>query len=476
MNSKGINIKSVFKRVMFLLSLVFFNLTCINTVEKKQPNVLFIAVDDLRTELGCYGASQIITPNIDQLAKSGIRFNRAYCNIPVCGASRSSMLTGILPTAERFKNFKSLAQEDAPNAPTLPQVFKEAGYTTLSYGKIFHSTKDSNKRSWSQPAWKTKMKSIEYLNPETGKELSFRGRGFIVEAEDVADNEYLDGKTVEKTIADLKQLKDSDKPFFLACGFVRPHLPFYAPKKYFDLYDREKIELADNRYRPKNAPEALKNSEEFRYYSHRDFDIESDDFHRLMRHGYYASVSYTDKLIGDLLQTLDNLGMTENTIIVLWGDHGWNLGEHNFWGKHNTVHNCLQIPLIFKVPNGLAGKHSESIIESVDIYPTICKLAGIEIPKGLHGQDFTDVLDNPKKTIREYAYSRFETADAVVSDRYAYTVYETGEAMLFDHELDPDENKNEAVNPAYANVLKKMRNYLEDAKARAKEQPQIAVQ
>lgn len=438
---------------------------------QKPPNVLFIAVDDLRTELGCYGAPQVKTPNIDQLAKTGVQFNRAYCNVPVCGASRSSLLTGILPTAERFRYYYSSAEEDAPNAPTLPQVFKEVGYTTLSNGKVFHGSQDCNERSWSKPAWKTKMKSIEFLNPETGKMLSYKGRGFIVEAEDVADNEYLDGKTAEKTIEDLKQLKDSDKPFFLACGFVRPHLPFYAPKKYFDLYDRDKIELADNRYRPQYAPEALKGSEEFCYYSHNDLDIESDYFHRLMRHGYYASVSYVDKLIGDLLQTLDELGMAENTIVVLWGDHGWNLGEHNFWGKHNTVHNCLQIPLIFKVPNGPVGEQSESLIESVDIYPTLCKLAGIDVPKDLHGKEFTAVLKKPTKTIRKYAYSRFESADAVVSDRYAYTVYEEGGEMLFDHDLDPDENINVAQKAEYADILKEMQKYLEEAKARAIDLP-----
>lgn len=221
--------------------------------DKQKLNVLFIMIDDLRPELGCYGSDIAITPNLDQLASEGLLFERAYCNFAVCGASRASMLSGMYPLPrKRFTSYKTYLEKDAPGVPTLPQLFKDAGYTTISNGKVFHHTSDTEQRSWSEPAWKPKGGKERGINaqlPETNVKRSERGRGYIVERADVPDNAYGDGKLAEKVIADLRRLKDTGEPFFLTCGFVRPHLPFYAPSKYWDLYDAETIPLADNRDR-----------------------------------------------------------------------------------------------------------------------------------------------------------------------------------------------------------------------------------
>lgn len=219
---------------------------------------------------------------------------------------------------------------DTPKAATLPETFKTNGYTTIANGKLFHTPADAAERSWSEALW-SYGNNMESHDPETTRRLSkTKQRGRIYESPDVPDKAYPDGRIAEKTIADLQRLKQSGQPFFLACGFLKPHMPFCAPKKYWDLYERGKIDIASNRQRPKNAPRELKGSSEFRSYHLADFDENSDEFHRMMRHGYLACTSYTDKLVGDVLAELDRLGLANNTIVVLWGDHGWHLGEHNF--------------------------------------------------------------------------------------------------------------------------------------------------
>jgi arylsulfatase A-like enzyme len=434
----------------------------IATTAFAQPNILFIAIDDLRPELGCYGSPQAITPHIDRLAGQGMRFDRAYCQVPICMGSRASLMTGMLPTAERFAG-DCRADVDAPDAPTLPETFRKAGYTTISNGKIFHNFRDTAERSWSEPPWQPGSGRLSH-DPETTRRLSkTKQRGRIYESPDVADDAYPDGRTAQKTIEDLGRLKQEGKPFFLACGFVRPHMPFYAPKRYWDLYDREKIRIAGNRERPENAPKELKGSGEFRSYHLADFDERSEDFHRMMRHGYLACTSYVDKLVGDVIAGLDKLDLSDNTIVVLWGDHGWHLGEHEFWGKHNTMHLATRVPLLFKVP-GMKPGSSKSLVETSDLFPTLCKLAGIEVPESVHGRSFAELLEHPDRPFREAAYSRFLAADAVITDRFNYTRYRDGASqMLYDLEKDPDENRNIADDPAHAETLAKM-NQLLDAR------------
>lgn len=431
------------------------------------PNVLFIAIDDFRPELGGYGPTQAKTPRLDRLASQSIVFTRAYCQIPICMGSRASLMTGILPTATRFDN-DTYVEQDAPGVRTLPQTFKDAGYTTISNGKLFHHHKDTEARSWSEPAWRPKITHMHSHDPETTRRLSkTKQRGRIFESPDVADDAYLDGQVALKTIKDLDRLQQAGKPFFLACGFIRPHMPFYAPKKYWDLYDRDKIEIADNRYRPRDAPQELKGSQEYRSYHLSDLTPNSDDWHRMMRHGYLACTSYVDKLTGDVLDELQRLELADNTIVVIWGDHGWHLGEHNFWGKHNTTHLATRVPLIVKIPGAKSGK-TRAIVESIDIFPTLCSLADVAIPNTVQGRSFATLLEQPNQKFREVAYCRFGLGEAVITDGFTYTRYDGGKSeMMFDLEQDPAENVNVITKPEYAETASKMRRLLAERQAEA---------
>jgi arylsulfatase A-like enzyme len=437
-----------------------------------RPNILFLSIDDLRPELGAYGAPQVKSPHIDRLAQQGLRFDRAYCQVPVCGASRASLMTGLLATSERFTNYRSRADEDAPAAPTLPQIFREAGYTTLSNGKVFHTLEDSAERSWSEPPWRPEgWGSRTPAMAATTERLSERGRGLIYEIGDVPDSEYTDGRIAARTVQDLARLKESGEPFMLFCGFYRPHLPFYAPRKYWELYDRGAIELADNRYFPRGAPHGdLRGSEEFWAYHMGDYAVGSDAFHRMMRHGYLASVSYVDQLVGDVLQALDELGLRENTIVVLWGDHGFHLGEHDFWGKHNTMHRSTRVPLILSLP-GESLPSTAALVESTDLFPTLCELAGLDIPETVHGKSLVPLLQEPDQAFREAVYTRWgreRPALAVVTERFNYTWYpNTGAEMLYDLEKDPAENRNVVGEAAYADELARLRAHLAERRAQA---------
>lgn len=441
--------------------------TTLALAQSEKPNVLFIAIDDLRPELGCYGAPKVLSPHIDQLAQNALVFKRAYCNIPVCGASRASLLTGILPTKNRFVDYLAKADVDVPDAKTLPGVFKEAGYTCISNGKIFHYNKDAQDESWSQAPWMPKGGHRASFDPTTEQALTKSGNGRVYEAPEVPDSVYPDYKIAQKTMSDLRRLKASGEPFFMACGFFRPHMPFYAPKKYWDLYDRDAIEIADNRYRPQNAPSALRGSGEFKSYTFGDYTPGNTEFDKMMRHGYYACVSYVDHQVGEVLAELERLGLAENTIVVLWGDHGWHLGEHEFWGKHNTLHNALQVPLIVKVPGKPKGQQTEALVQSVDIYPTLCDLASVPVPDYVMGESFKSVINKPKKSFRECAYARFKVADAIVTEDFTYSLYENGEEMLYNRKFDPDENMNVVADTKYEKVLVEMRKSLKEKQEQA---------
>lgn len=456
------------KKILLSIALFGFLFSC--KTEKKEelgtpPNVLFIMVDDLRPELNCYGSSQIISPNIDQLADEGLTFRRAYCQNPVCGASRASILSGLRPTFDRFWDYQSQVDEDAPGTQTLPQTFKENGYYTLANGKVFHKSSDTEARSWSEAVWTVKGQSGRIMLDEDSKNYigGTRNRGPFFEAPDVPDNAYPDGKMLERSLSDLKRLSQMEQPFFFAVGFIKPHLPFYAPKKYWNLYDREAISIAENRERPANAPNELVGSPEIRFYHDKDISYNSDDFHRTARHGYYACVSYVDAMVGRLLTALDDLGLKENTIVVLLGDHGWNLGEHNFWGKHNTMHPAVNAPLIMGVPGITKGQQSEALVEFVDIYPTLCELSGIAIPQHVQGKSFAPLLKEPDQPWKEAVFSRYQYGDAVITEQYIYTKYRQDSIeslMLYDLTRDQHENYNVVNQPAYQAVVKELNYYL----------------
>jgi iduronate 2-sulfatase len=438
-----------------------------NSGEAKQsaqrPNVLFIAVDDLRPELNCYGETHIHSPNIDKLASEGIRFNRAYCNIPVCGASRASLLTGTRPTRDRFLHYYTRVDVEMDTVPTLPQYFRQSGYYAMVNGKVFHHPGDAAE-SWDEEWWPPSNSTWrDYADPENIRIDTGKHRGPAYECLNVEDNAYKDGKTAEKAIKDLQKLKDMNKPFFLGLGFFKPHLPFNAPKKYWDLYSKKDIKLPENNYKPQNAPdEAMHNWGELRSY----MDIPptgplTDSAARQLIHGYYACVSYTDAQIGKVLKALEDLGLDDNTIVILWGDHGWNLREHGLWCKHCNFKTSLHAPIIMKAPGIEGGKETDGITGFVDIYPSLCELCNLEKPQHLEGQSFVSLLKNPQKEWKEYAVCKWFDGATYIKGQHFYTEWSDTTShiyarMLYDHTTDPGENVNISEEESNKNLVNEL--------------------
>ncbi len=429
------------------------------------PNVLFIAVDDLRPQLGCYGKTFMHTPRIDELASRGVLFERAYCMVPTCGASRAALMTGLRPSPARFVNYLAWAERDAPGAVTLNTHFRANGYTTISLGKVFHHPED-NVAGWSEPPWRSRLD--DYKNHEANRRaVADHKRRYPADetvrnlpygAGDAEDEEYRDGEAAARAIGYLEGFsKDPSQPFFLAVGFHKPHLPFLAPKKYWDLYDFGDIDLPANYWPPKGAPkQALHTSGELRNYASipPEGPVDRQTARKLI-HGYYACVSFIDAQVGRLLDALDRLGLADNTVIVLWGDHGWQLGEHGMWNKHSCFETSMHAPLIVAAPQAVGvrpGTRVAKLTEFIDIYPTLSELAGLPMPSHLQGRSLLTLMRNPRAAWKEYAVGRFRQGDTIRSDRYRFSEYtnELGEAvarMLYDHELDRDENTNVAERP-----------------------------
>ena len=444
-----------------LFSILFLSLLGPIAAEPRT-NVLFIAVDDLRPELGCYGKEEILSPHIDKLAAQGTLFTRAYCQVAVCGASRASLMTGLRPTWKQFLTYNTFAEKDAPGARTVAEELKGAGYHCISNGKIFHNKKDTADRSWSEAPWKPEVGGASFLDPSSKDMIGgTKKRGPVLESPEVADNAYPDGQIADKTIADLKRMTKSKKPFFLACGFLKPHLPFYAPKKYWDLYDRQAIEIADNRKRPQNAPDQLTGSAEIHSYHDRGLTYNDDAWHRACRHGYYACGSYVDAQVGRIMKTLDQLDIRKNTAVVLWGDHGWHLGEHDFWGKHNVMHLSTRSPLIVSTPGSKGGQTCDRLVEFVDLYPTILDLVGLKPTNSeLEGFSFKPLLDKPRMLWKKAAFSRYGPAVSLITPRFNFVRFKDGEKMLFDLNSDPQENLNLASNPKQKENLARLEKML----------------
>jgi len=437
---------------------------------ERKPNVLFLAVDDLRPQLGCYGHKQMISPNIDRLASDGVIFLRSYCQVPVCGASRASLLTGVRPMRDRFVGYNVWAEKDLPGALVLPKHFRNNGYHTISNGKVFHHQTDC-RDSWSEEPWRPEGTWRNYLLEENKKlaEKNSAGAGPAYEAADVPDNAYFDGMIADKAISDLRRLKGMDKPFFLALGFLKPHLPFNAPKKYWDLYKRQEIDLADNPFRPKGAPDAaLHNWGELRAYE--GIPKEGplpDELARTLVHDYYACVSYTDAQIGRVASELERLGLRDNTIVLLWGDHGWNLGEHGLWCKHCNFETSLHSPLIITAPGIVGGKKGNALTEYLDIYPSLCELCNLEIPAHLQGKSFVPLMKNPNLPGKKAVFSRYQDGDSVKTDRYRYTEWRGKNSkvyarMLYDHHIDPFENVNISERPENKELVQNLSKMLEE--------------
>lgn len=471
-NSKSLKMKIKLPAFVFITAIALFacNRDALNNKQSEKPNILFIAVDDLRPELNCYGVEGIHSPNIDQLASEGILFNRAYCNIPVCGASRASIMTGLRPARERFLYFYTRADEDAPGVACLSQHFKNNGYTTISNGKVFHH-QDDRAESWDDN-WRPRQVTTwrDYQLPENiRKDTSGQKRGPAFEMADLLDTAYFDGKIAAKAIRDLEKLKDSENPFFLAVGFLKPHLPFNAPKKYYDLYPFSEIQLPDNNYKPEGAPDvAMHNFGELRAYEGIPGEGPvSDSAARRLIQGYHACVSYTDAQIGKVLKALDQFGLKENTIVILWGDHGWNLREHGLWCKHCLFQTSLRSTLVLSVPWLNQGIKTDRLVEFVDIYPTLCELAGLEKPAHLEGLSFAPLIDDPLSEWKEGVISQWFDGLTVNTDRYSYTEWSDTSrsvynSMMYDHLADWDENVNISKNPDNQEIIPVLREILNE--------------
>lgn len=461
-------------KIFLVVVITIISSSCETKSNKKQgthpkPNILFIAVDDLRPQLSSYGVSQIISPSIDKLASESIIFNKAYCNVPVCGASRASLLAGVRPARNRFVGYNTYQQKDMPGVLSLPMHFRNNGYTTVSNGKIYHHL-DDDANAWNE-IWHPEIsKNTSWRDYQTPANISLdRGphsRGLAYEKVEGNDSLYFDGKTTLKSVNDLKKLSENGKPFFLAVGFRKPHLPFNAPAKYWDLYKRDSFILPYNYIQPVSTPEdAFHNFGELRAYTgiphDRFLNVEEA---KMLIHGYNACVSYIDAQIGELLKTLDELKISDNTIIVLWGDHGWNLGNHKMWTKHCNFETALRVPLIIKVPGKTSGKTTEAITELIDIYPSLCELADIALPTHLDGKSFVPVI-NGKKEVKNYAISKYHDGITLIKDDIFYTEWLNDEGvvrskMMFDQKLDPLELNNIVNDPKNKTKVNELSEFL----------------
>jgi len=441
--------------------------------EIKKPNVLFICVDDLRPELGCYGASYIKSPNIDKLAASGVLFTHQFVQVPTCGASRCSILTGMLPKTTGYLSNEACrtyisGKPETDQPETFIHHLKRNGYYTVGIGKISHyvdgllygytdpvGTEYELPHSWNEmlfnPAkWGTGWNAFfAYADGSNRQSMNKQVKPY--EMGNVDDMGYPDGYSAELAVKKLGELAKKDQPFFLAVGFFKPHLPFNAPKKYWDLYDESKIPLSPNPFIPENVNKAsLHNSSEFNGYQLGDEEATlngpvSDAYARKLRHAYFACVSYSDAQVGKLLDKLDQLGLTKNTVIVLWGDHGWHLGDQLVWGKHTIFERALNSAFIVKVPGKNGGIRVNQVVSAVDIYPTIVDLCGLNMPMQTDGKSLLPLLNNPYALWDNVSYSYFMNGISLRTERYRLTKYfrkAEPTIELYDHQTDPNETKN----------------------------------
>ena len=440
----------------------------------RDYNVLFIVSDDLIPQLGCYGETQMVTPNIDRLAAQGMVFERSYCQQALCAPSRASLLTSLRPDSTGIYDLNNLVSDKLPKRITLPAYFKQNGYETISIGKIFHHLKDSP-GAWSKAPVGGRR---PFYATEEGLRLGSENRklnpglkadkGAPFEMADVPDNAYADGKFTDYAVEELQRLKA--KRFFLCVGYNKPHLPFTAPKKYWDLYDPGKIKLPANPFPPANASSYsardYKGLQDFVGFTKEKGRPVPEDMARRLIHGYYACVSFVDAQVGRLMQELETLHLKENTIVVFWGDNGFKLGTHGSWLKQTNFEDDTRVPLIVSAPGmKAAGKHTKALVESVDIYPTLCELCGLKLPaQPMEGTSFAPLLEKPDREWKNAAFSQSPVGDvmgyAVRTKQFRYVEWrklKTGfilERELYDHETDPGENVNSIADPRYAVVIK----------------------
>lgn len=498
-----------------LLVLLFLTIFGCSSPKKNiiKPNILFISIDDLRQTLGAYGDSIAVTPNIDKFASEGMTFRKTFSQVAVCAPSRASLMTGLRPDSTRVWHLGDKFRQINPNTVTMPQYFSKFGYHTVNIGKIFHNYMPDS-ISWDEPD----LRPVRYLQKNWLKRdgetfyidekinisqaikrdslLKIRPKryadgwntGPAWEAKNVHDTMYYDGSQNELAKKTLSRLSKQKKPFYMGLGYFRPHLPFAVPKKYWDIYDSKKIPLAANLDVPINAPNHTMNSMyELRHYDgfnqigHPQSDYRMDEnTSRKLKHGYYASVSYVDALLGNLFSHMKKIGLYENTIIILWGDHGWKLGDHNSWGKMTNYNIDLKVPMIIRYPNQEnRGSQTFEITELIDMFPSLCELAEIKVPDYMQGTSFVPLIKNPKRSWKKAAFSQFHRRPKVSADGKRYMGYsintkeyhyiewyswfhKTGirgklkSIELYDSKNDPNETINIAQNQKLSKVIKEL--------------------
>ncbi|MCB0629295.1 MAG: sulfatase [Saprospiraceae bacterium] len=505
--------KRYLHRLWLLFPLCWLTSACSHVEEGKRPNILFISIDDLRPTLGAYGDTIAITPHIDQLAAEGVTFRQTFCQAAVCAPSRASLMTGIRPDSTRVWHLGDQFRVINPETVTMPQYFSRFGYHTVNIGKIFHNympdsiswdEPDLRPARYLRPEWLGRDGETFYISEEVNRSQEIKrdsllklrpvryadgwNTGPAWEAADVHDTMYFDGAQTELAKQTLNRLAGMDQPFFFGLGYFRPHLPFTAPKKYWDLYDPQKIPLAPNPNVPEGAPIFSMNSMyELRHYDgfghigHPTSEFRmNEDTTRILKHGYYASVSYVDALLGDLFQHMKELGIYENTIIIIWGDHGWKLGDHNSWGKMTNYNIDLQVPMIIRYPGQKKkGVQTYALTELVDMFPSLCELASVDIPDYMQGTSFVPLLEYPDLPWKKAAFSQFHRRPAVAADGGRYMGYSintadhhyiewytwdhtTGtrgafvSAELYDRKNDPYEKINLADKENYIELAKRL--------------------
>ncbi len=459
-----------------------FDLLCVTlfiaiVVGAQPSNILLICVDDLRPELKSFGASHMHTPNIDRLAQSGRAFHRHYVNAPTCGASRYTLLTGTYGPSNNqalFRRAEQMSKDPDAVTPSMPEWFRANGYTTVSVGKVSHHPGGWGGALWNDKsilempgAWDRQLMPIgDWISPRGAMHSLAHGeirRGKTwtefkmdtFQSAEGSDSIYHDGLIAEEGMTQLEALSVGEKPFFLAIGFIKPHLPFGSPRKYMEPYAEIELPPIPHPTKPDRKTTWHDSGEFFNQYSHGGADprVDSEYADKVRRH-YMACITYVDKLVGDLLAKLHELGQANNTIIILWGDHGWHLGEHAIWGKHALFEESLRSPLIISTPElKLPGKHTYAVVETVDIFPTLCDLAGLPLPKFAKGVSLKSQIIDPYAKGHE-AYGYFRKAKTIRTSTHRLIYHQDGYIELYDHRSLEKETKNlAALDPQTTNRL-----------------------
>lgn len=466
-------------------------LAAVATAAPARPNVLFISADDFRFELGAHGSPWVQTPNLDRLAAQGTILLQAHCQYPQCAPSRSSLFAGRRPDSLGVYDVFTRLRDRRPDVVTLPQLFKQHGYKALALGKVYHSSLD-DPDAWSAPYWQPALPALAYVSPETTARitrkreaaaavpgLSERERaqaayGPPYEGEDSPDSAHHDGMVADKAIEVLRAQASAGSPFFLAVGFRKPHLPFVAPKKYWDLYDPTKIPLAPNPGAPAGAPVygPVDGGEVRAYEGMPKWPAPIPDAEaRKLKHAYFACISFMDAQVGRVLAELERLGLADNTLVVFWSDHGFHLGEQSHWGKWSPYEWDSRAPVILRGPGVPRGVATSALVEFVDLYPTVAELAAVPPPAGLEGTSFVPLLAAPDRPWKDAVFTQVLRqrpegdlmAESMRTPRYRVTRWSDASDRsqvraieLYDRQVDPAEMRNVADEPGYAGARREL--------------------